>query len=387
MLRAFQRYSLLATVLLLATVASAQQIFIDHMADGSQYELAMPDTWNGILVVYAHGIVDPQAPVALPAVTGLRDGLLANGFAMAYSSFDDNGYALKDGIQRTHQLKALFTAHFSPPKKTILMGHSLGGLVVLALAEEYPNQYDGALPMCGVVGGSKAEVNYIANGRALYDFFFDSGNFGNFAYKLPGDAGDPVLLDFSPGSDAYNGVLQDLIAGMAPPYYPTLQFVATTPIPINLSDPNEVIAGAMNLVGFHVRFGSNLLDLTHDRLPFDNTKTVYSDPLAPSLNPMINAGVQRFSSSPDAVNYIQKYYSPTGQLKIPVLTVHTTRDPVVPIWHEDLYRALADQHGSGNLLVQTKVDRYGHCTFTDQETFTAFSKLVNWVLTGVKPAP
>lgn len=378
---------LFGVILLFAGLASAQQIIVDHTGDGSEYELAMPNTWNGILVVYAHGIVDPQSPVALPDVTPLREGLLANGFAMAYSSFASNGYAVKDGIQRTHQLKGLFTAHFSKPKKTILMGHSLGGLVVIALAEKYPNQYDGALPMCGVIGGSKAEVNYVADGRALYDFFFGSGVFGTFPYHLPGDAGQPVLMDFSPGSDAYNGVLQNLIMGFNPPYYPTLQFVATTPIPVNLSDPNEVIAAGMYLVGFHVRFGPDLIERTHDRLPFDNTKTIYSDPLAPSLNPLINGGVQRLSSSPDAVNYIQNYYTPTGKLKIPVLAVHTTRDPVVPVWHEYLYKTVADQNGSGNLLVQTSIDRYGHCTFTDQETFAAFSKLVNWVLTGVKPAP
>ena len=381
------RFVFVAILLLVASVTSAQQIVIDKTGDGSQYELAMPANWNGILVVYAHGIVDPQAPVALPDVTPLRDGLLSQGFAMAYSSFASNGYAVKDGIQRTHQLKGLFTAHFSKPRRTILMGHSLGGLVVLALAEKYPDQYDGALPMCGVVGGSKAEVNYVANGRALYDFFFSSGGFGNFPYQLPGNAGQPVLMDFSPGSEAFNGVMQNLIAGFNPPYYPTLQFAATVPIPVNLSDPNEVIAAGLTMIGFHVRFGSDLIERTHDRLPFDNTKTVYSDPITPQFNPLINAGVERFRATPDAVNYIANYYTPTGKLKIPVVTLHTTRDPVVPIWHEDLYKGIATRAGSGNLLVQTKVDAYGHCNFTDQQTFDAFSKLVMWIEAGIKPAP
>jgi len=378
-----------AILLLLASVSSAQQIIIDHTADGSQYELAMPATWNGTLVVYAHGIVDPQAPIAVPHVEPLRDALLFNGYAMAYSSFSTNGYAVKDGIQRTHQLKGLFTAHFSKPRRTILMGHSLGGLVVLALAERYPAQYDGALPMCGVLGGSTPEVNYVANGRALYDLFFSSGKFGSFPYKLPGDAGNPVLLDFSPTSEAFNGVIQNLTLGFAPPSFLTLQFAATVPIPVNLADPNEVIAGAMNLVGFHVRFGSDLIERTHDRVPFDNTNTVYSDPFAPTPDfvEAINEFVQRFQSTPDAANYLKNNYTPTGRLKIPVVTLHTTRDPVVPIWHEDLYRALADKAGSGNLLVQTSVDAYGHCNFTDAETFAAFAKLVMWVETGVKPAP
>lgn len=377
----------LAILLLLGGVASAQQVITGTIADGSQYELAMPATWNGILVVYAHGIVDPQAPIAVPDVAPLRDGLMANGFAVAYSSFSSNGYAVKDGIQRTHQLKGLFTAQFARPRKTLLMGHSLGGLVVLALAEKYPDQYDGALPMCGVVGGSTAEVNYVANGRALYDLFFSSGVFGPFPYQLAGNAGSPVLEDFSQTSPAFQGVLANLMAGYAASPYVTAQFAATVPIPVNQQDPQEVIKGALTLIGFHVRFGSDLIDRTHGRLPFDNTNTSYHDLLTPALDPTINAYVARYASSPDAMNYIKNYYTPTGQLKIPVVTLHTTRDPVVPVWHEDLLANAANAAGSGNMLVQTKVDAYGHCTFTNEEMFTAFSKLVGWVVYGVKPTP
>jgi hypothetical protein len=182
-------------------------------------------------------------------------------------------------------------------------------------------------------------------------------------------------------------VLQNLSVGYLLPYYPTAQFAATVPIPVNQADPNEVVTAAMTLIGFHVRFGSDLIERTHDRLPFDNTETVYSDLLTPAFNPLINAGVGRYASSPDAVNYIAQYYTPTGKLAIPVVTLHTTRDPVVPAWHEDLYLAAATQAGSNNLLVQTKVNRYGHCAFTDDETLGAFTKLVTWIETGVKPAP
>ncbi len=230
-------------------------------------------------------------------------------------------------------------------------------------------------------------MNYVSHGRALYDFFFESGNVGSFPFNLPGDAGNPVLLDFSSGSPAFNGVIQNLTMGYFNAFATTAQFAATIPLPVNQADPNEVIAGAMTLIGFHVRFGSDLIDRTHDRLPFNNTATQYSDPLTPALNPLINAYVARYTSTPDAVNYIKKYYTPTGRLAIPVVTLHTTRDPVVPVWHEDLLLAAATQAGSKDLLVQSKVDRYGHCAFTDAETLAAFTKLVTWVEAGVKPAP
>ena len=54
---------------------------------GSSYAMDVPADWNGDLVLYAHGYTNPAAPVALPNITALRDLLLGQGFAVAYSSF------------------------------------------------------------------------------------------------------------------------------------------------------------------------------------------------------------------------------------------------------------------------------------------------------------
>lgn len=133
--------------------ASAQTTIIEgKTGPGSAYGMAMPADWNGSLVVYAYGIVDPGAPLALPTTQDgfnvLRAQWTERGYAVAYSSFSENGYSLKSAIQRTHQLKGLFVARFGQPARTYLTGHSLGGLAVLALAEKYPTRYDGAMPMC-----------------------------------------------------------------------------------------------------------------------------------------------------------------------------------------------------------------------------------------------
>ncbi len=157
-----------AFLLLFSNGVAGQQFVTENSGDGSQYELAMPNNWNGILVVYAHGISDPQEPIAVPSnIKPIRDALLANGFAMAYSSYSSNGYVVKDAMQRTHQLRGLFIAHFSKPRRTILMGRSLGSLAIIELAEKYPGQCDGALPMCGILGGSQAEVDYVSNGGSF----------------------------------------------------------------------------------------------------------------------------------------------------------------------------------------------------------------------------
>src|SRR6516162_8270497 len=81
---------------------------------GSLYALYIPTNWNGDAVYFAHGIRAPQAEVSLePDQDGffaVRDAIGALGYAFAYSSFSENGWAVKDGAQRTHQLRGLLNA-------------------------------------------------------------------------------------------------------------------------------------------------------------------------------------------------------------------------------------------------------------------------------------
>ncbi len=115
-----------ALVVAMAGSAVAQEHVVGQTGPGALYALDMPAAWNGDLVVYAHGIVDPVLPVALPSAqdnfTSVRDALLARGFAVASSSFSGNGFILKDAAQRTHQLTGLFTARFSPPRRVRARG-------------------------------------------------------------------------------------------------------------------------------------------------------------------------------------------------------------------------------------------------------------------------
>src|SRR5437870_12664927 len=103
---------------------------------GALYEMDVPENWNGTLVVYAHGYIEESgAEVALPNIGYFRDPLLDRGFAVAYSSFSTNGYALKEGFLQTHQLSGLFASRFGAPCRTLLAGQSLGGIIALKLAE------------------------------------------------------------------------------------------------------------------------------------------------------------------------------------------------------------------------------------------------------------
>ena len=133
----------------------------------------------------------------------------------------------------------------------------------------------------------------------------------------------------------------------------------------------------------------DFLDRTHGHSMFDNSGTSYIA-AAPGLLPeqvlaMINAGVGRFTSTPDAERYVDKYFQPTGALHMPTLTLHTTRDPLVPYFHEGLFADIVRRSGSSESLLQRSVGGFGHCAFSTDQMVDGFESLARWVETGVKP--
>lgn len=356
------------------------QIFDGKTGPGSLYRVSKPANWNGRLIVYTHGYVGPTLPVVLPQDgENFRQAFNAAGFAFAYSSYSENGFAIKDGIQRTHQLKGLFRAQFGVPAKTYIMGASLGGIIATALAETYPGDYAGAMPMCGFVGGSKAQLDYIANTRIVFDALFPG--------LLPGDAlGVPEGINFNTQvvPQLFTLFTTNAQAGQL------LGAMATfdqTPIPF--INGTELVTSIISALGFQFVGIGDILDRTNGNSPIDNATTIYSSPV-PQVAPLValvNATAQRVTTTPSARNYVNRYYTPTGNLRIPVLTLHTTRDPVVPFFHEGLYAATVAGKGKSELLVQRSFNRYGHCSFQPQEVAQGMQQLVAWAEFGIKPAP
>jgi pimeloyl-ACP methyl ester carboxylesterase len=343
-----------------------------EIGPGALYALFLPEGWNGDLVLYAHGYRNPSAPIALPGglpLDDLRDNLLDLGYGVAWSSYSENGYAVKDGVTRTRQLRGLFASNFGKPNNTYVIGHSLGGIVTLMAAEKNPGLYAGALPMCGLVGGGPSEIDYIYNVRVLFDYFFPG--------VLPGNAVEvPAGLEF-------NTVAGPVVGAILGNFPAAMEMAGVDQIELPFTHPGELINSILAALFFNIVGTGDFFDRTHHTF-FENSTTQYT---GSSDDAALNAGVDRFEATPDARNYLEHWYLPKGDLKIPVLTLHTTMDPVVPLFHEPAYAAIVDAAGKSDFLVQRVIDRYGHCAFSTQEQIDAFQDLVNWVEKGVVPTP
>jgi hypothetical protein len=86
--------------------------------------------------------------------------------------------------------------------------------------------------------------------------------------------------------------------------------------------------------------------------------------------------VERIKGDGRARAYARRFYRPTGNLRRPLVTLHNTLDPVVPFQHELTYRNLVAQKHKSAFLTVMEVDSYGHCDFTAQEVFQAFTAMV-----------
>ena len=358
---------------------------------GSLYALYVPRVWNGDAVYYAHGFRDADSPVDLRDQDGLntmRDQLGAQGYAVAYSSYSENGFAVKDGAQRTHQLRGRLKSELPhQPERSFLLGHSLGAGIALDLAERYPSQYDGALLVCGMVGGSMVQTQYLGHVRALFDFYYPGVLPGNV---LGVPAGTVVALPQVIAAVSANPLGLFAIASTT---QTPLPFVPAGPVTNPASPAFQTLVGSLfGALSFHARGINNILDLTHGHSPFDNNATQYAlgNPLlAPAvLNPLIaaaNAGVTRYEIAPSARNYLGQHFTPSGELQIPVLTLHNSWDPAVPEFHETALRQAVLAAGAGDFLVQRQVPSFGHCSIPTAQVLQGFADLTTWSLTGMRP--
>jgi hypothetical protein len=76
----------------------------------------------------------------------------------------------------------------------------------------------------------------------------------------------------------------------------------------------------------------------------------------------------------------------TGDVRVPLLTMHTTGDGEVPISQAQTLRRMVDEAGAGDRLVQRVIRDPGHCGFTTPEQARALDDLVAGVEDGERPA-
>lgn len=348
--------------------------------NGAGYRMEVPANWNGKLVMWAHGYrgTGPELTVDNHP---LRAFLVSQGYAWAASSYSRNAYDPAQGAKDTHALTQLFNGKFGKPGRTYITGASMGGHVTGIVAEQYPQSYDGAMPICGVLGDYE-----------LFDYFLD---FNVAAQTL---SGQNKLYPYA--ADYLTTTVPATKAGLGP-FFP----YALNAAGLNHKALVQLRSGGVrplfnqgwmfwNGVAGDFLFGLGVGDGTLPRQPgvaVQNSDVVYqfdSNPAQSGAETVFNGSVQRVTADPQARhrNGLANVAPTTGDLRMPMLTLHTLGDLFVPFMMEQEYARRVAAKGNASRLVQRATRDYGHCAFTGPELVTTFVDLVKWVEGGVKPA-
>jgi pimeloyl-ACP methyl ester carboxylesterase len=288
------------------------------------------------------------------------------GYAFAVTSYSANGLAVTEGVADVRDLVRVSTKTVGPARvnHVYLVGVSEGGLVTTLAVEKFPDVFSGGLATCGPVGDLRGQINYWGDFRVVFDVLFPGA--------LPLWSPQNVMVPDSVMA-GWETVYAPAIAqqlGLNPTA--TAQLLNVTQAPYDPGDLTSIGNTVLGILWYNV-FATNDGIAKLRGQPFDNNPRDYVG----SLNdPSLNSTVQRFDADRLALNKIASHYQTSGALQVPLVTLHTTGDPIVPYWHEQLYGAKVLASGSGPLYSHIPVNRYGHCSFTLEEVMGAFQTLV-----------
>jgi pimeloyl-ACP methyl ester carboxylesterase len=316
--------------------------------------------WNGQLVVYAHGYVAPELPLDFYQITA-PDGtpiplvVQLQGFAFATTSYRQNGLAILEGADDIRELVAAFSATRPAPTRTHLAGVSEGGLVTTLLAERSPELFASALAACGPIGSFRKQIEYLGDFRVLFDYFFPG--------VIPGS---PVDIPASVRANWMTVYVPTITAALAANPSRALELMRTARAAYDPAAPATIVNTAINALWYNV-FGTNDAALKLGGNPYGNRHTLY---FGSSNDLRLNLRVQRITAAPAALAAVQAYET-SGDLSIPLVTLHTTLDEVVPFRQELIYLPKVDLAERGR-FIPLPVARYGHCNFTTTELLGSF---------------
>lgn len=378
--------------LLAPTSASGAEAVRGGLPSGGSYVLHVPEQWNGTALVWSPGYGGGSgAPSGGPS-DEIVDWLVDSGYAVAGTASATGGWAVEALLADQPDVVEVIGRELGEPDEVIAWGASMGGQVSVALMESRPDVFDAALPLCGSIAGAIPMLNGSLDGTfalrtllapdderlELVDVQDEMSRQQAFREILDAAQQTPegrarIALAASlaqiptwtqagtdrPESRDWSARQRQLYEvfmwGVVSPRQP-LEDRAGGVFSWNTGvDYAGALAGSPNARLVRALYAESGLDLREDLAAID--------------------GAERISADPDAVAYMQRNATPTGDISGPVLTLHETGDTAPTVTQARTYADRVRGHGDGALLRQAFVDRPGHCDYSDAEIAAVVSAL------------
>lgn len=326
---------------------------------GAAFRIDLPARWNRTLVVYFHGYSTDAVRYARDeALAEPLQRLLARGIAVAQSGYSQSGWAVEQGAADSERLRREFTRRHGAPARTLALGMSMGGQLVVHALETHADAYAGGLALCGVLAPADRRMQGAFALRAAFDAYFP-GLLGTLV---------PVPPDYR-ATDAVVGRVADALRGNA---RASTALRALQPGATEANLPGVIASITYSIGELQRRSGGN---------PFDNRDFAY---VGTGDDAFLNANIARHAGDAAAARYLSRWYTPNGRLQRPLLALHTLGDPLVPASFANDYALRTGANGARERFVAQTIDREGHCTMRADEIDAAFGDLLDW-LDGTRP--
>ena len=333
-----------------AEVAAGSQCKTGRDSAGAYYWLVKPPTWNGTLVVHAHGGPELGTPKRERATEDATRWAIWSraGYAYASSGFRQGGVAVRSAAEDTDRVRELFVANWGQPKVTVLHGQSWGAGVaartaeIFATASNGKSNYDAVLLTSGVLGGGSQSYNFRLDLRVIYQAVCNNHpRLDEPTYPLwqglPLDNG-LTRAELATRVDACTGVRQKP-ADRSSAQQRNLKTIVDV-----IRIPESALLGHLNWATWH--FQDIVFNRLNGRNPFGNAKVRYK---GSSDDEALNAKVARYTADQTALKDFSADADPQGRINVPVLTLHGISDPVAFVELESTFR---DTMGNGGSLQQ-----------------------------------
>jgi hypothetical protein len=356
-------------------------------SEKAPYLLVMPKDWNGVLVVHAHGgpALGPPEAVRLDEDIKRWSIIPRAGYAWAASTFRQGGVAVRSAAEDTERVRRIFVEHVAKPKHTILHGQSWGGSVAAKTAEMVSapgmkSPYDAVMLTSGVLGGGTRSYDFRLDLRVVYQALCHN-------HPKPEEPQYPLWMGLPEGSTLTRSELNRRVDDCLGLRKAAAQRSAEQQR--KLKTIVDVIHIPESSIAAHLAWGTwHFQDIVQKRTkglnPFGNEGVRYA---GSADDAALNASVLRYRADPAGIARFGADTDLSGNIGVPVLTVHAIHDPTAFVELESTFRESMARAGQAGHLVQTFTTDHEHSYLSDPVYPAALASLLQWTQAGIKPTP
>ena len=367
-------------------------------SDGAKWAADVPENWNGTLLYHSRGGNPASKDPPVEAPKGSAPILLDHGYAIAGTTFNTAGWNPAGGAQVQFTALPFIVKAIGKPKHVINLATSYGGGVGAQEAERTRGEIDGAVLTCGLIVGGIDLMNEQLDGLHVIATLLSPGKPITLVNLRDAEGVKASAIALTAAVRAASLTPEGrarLALAAALMYIPTWH---DGPKP-DAGDTDAQAAQQAKWLGadpgpdvgsFGFIQGSRLdietqsggnpswnLGVDYAALLKNNASRGLVEALYRKAGLSLTQDLAQLTKAadvqaqPKSVAWMRRTSVPSGALRVPVLAMQTSGDPVAPPESLSLYTARVSGQHKLALLRTTVVDRPGHCSFNPPEILAA----------------